>query len=305
MRAVRYDEFGDVDVLRIEDVERPIPGPGQVLVEIRAAAINPGEGTVRKGLLADKFPSTFPSGQGSDLAGVVVEVGPDADTFAVGDEVLGFTHDRASHADFVAVPTAHLVPRPAGVPWPVAGALYVAGTAAYASVAAVAAGPGDTVVVSGAAGGVGSIAVQLARHAGAPVVGIASEANHDWLAAHAVLPVAYGDGVVDRVRAAAGGRVDAYVDTFGLDYVEQALELGVAPSRINTIINFPVVEKYGIQCRGNESASTPEVLAELAALVDKGVVEVPIAAVYPLDEVRAAFQEVEQRHTHGKIVLIP
>jgi NADPH:quinone reductase-like Zn-dependent oxidoreductase len=166
MKAVQFHEYGGVDVLRVEEVPRPTPGPGQVLVEVRAAGIQPGEVMIREGARHKRWPATFPSGQGSDLAGVVVEAGPEVRGFAVGDEVLGFTHSRASHAEFVVVDDVHLVVRADGLPWDVAGSLYVAGTTAYATVFAVDPVPGDTVVVSGAAGGVGSLAVQLRRVGG-------------------------------------------------------------------------------------------------------------------------------------------
>ncbi len=191
------------------------------------AGINPGEAKIREGLLAQRWPTTFPSGEGSDLAGVVEELGADVTGIAVGEEVLGFTDNRASHAELVVVEADNLIPKPSGVSWEAAGSLYVVGATAWAMVHAVAAGPGDTVVVSGAAGGVGSVAVQLAKVAGAMVIGLASEANHPWLSAHGVIPVSYGEGVADRIRAASGGRVDAFLDTQGGGYVELALELGV------------------------------------------------------------------------------
>jgi NADPH:quinone reductase-like Zn-dependent oxidoreductase len=212
---------------------------------------------------------------------------------------------RASHAELVVVEAANLIHRPAGVPWEAAGSLFVAGTTAYATGRAVAAGPGDTVVVAGAAGGVGSIAVQLAVRAGASVIGLASEANQQWLADHGAIGVAYGDGVADRIRAASGGRVDAFIDTVGGGYVELALELGVRPDRIDTIADLAASEKYGVKAEGSAVAASVEVLAELAGLIDKGLLEIPIAAVYPLADVQAAFAELDRGHTRGKIVLRP
>lgn len=303
-KAVRFDEYGDIDVLKVVEVPRPVPGPGQVLVEVRAAGINPGEASIRTGVFAQRWPSTFPSGQGSDLAGVVAEVGAGVTGVAVGDEVIGFTDNRASHAQFVVVAEADLTPRPAGVSWEEAGSLYVAGTTAFAAVRAVAPRRGDTVVVSAAAGGVGSLVVQLAKASGATVVGLASAANHEWLRGQGVIPVAYGEGVADRIREVAG-RVDAFIDTFGGGYVELALDLGVAPDRINTIFDFEAAARYGVKTEGNAEGGTAAVVAELAALVEKGALEVPIARVYPLDEVQAAFRELSARHTHGKIVLRP
>jgi NADPH:quinone reductase and related Zn-dependent oxidoreductases len=148
------------------------------------------------------------------------------------------------------VEATDLARKPAGVSWDVAGALFVAGTTAWAAVRAVALDEGDIVVVSGAAGGVGSLAVQLAEDAGATVIGLASEANHEWLTAHGVIPVAYGDGMAERIRTAASGRIDAFIDTYGDGYVELALELGVETERIDTIIDFAAVEKYGVKGRG-------------------------------------------------------
>jgi NADPH:quinone reductase-like Zn-dependent oxidoreductase len=305
MRAVRFDRYGGTDVLKVACAERPVPGPGQVLVRVKAAGINPGEASIRAGLLHSRWPATFPSGEGSDLAGVIEQVGDGVDQFSVGDEVIGFTNDRASHAEFVAVPADQLTRKPPDVSWEAAGALFVAGATAWACVRAVSLAPGDTVVVSGAAGGVGSLAVQLAKLAGATVIGLASERNHRWLADHGVIPVDYGEGVADRIREAAGGRVDAFIDTFGADYVELALALGVGPERIDTIINWEAAQKYGVKTDGNAAGASAEVLAELAALIDQGKLEVPIARVFPLEQVGEAYRELELRHTRGKIVLKP
>jgi NADPH:quinone reductase-like Zn-dependent oxidoreductase len=304
-RAVKFDKYGGLEVLQVVEVARPTPGPGKVLVRVRAAGINPGEAMIRKGMLADRWPATFPSGQGSDLAGIVEEVGPGVANVAVGDEVIGFTNERSSQAEFVLVESGNLVPRPANVSWEQAGALFVAGTTAYAAVRSVGLSAGDTVVVSGAAGGVGSIAVQLARNAGARVIGLSSDANHKWLADHGVIPVTYGEGVEDRIRAATGGKVDSFIDTFGGGYVELALKLGVAPNRIDTIIDFSAAAEYGVKTEGNHEAANADVLAQLAGLMAAGRLEIPIARVYPLAEVRDAYRELEQRHTRGKIVLEP
>ncbi|MEU2872192.1 NADP-dependent oxidoreductase [Streptomyces olivoreticuli] len=304
-KAVRFTEYGGIDVLKVVDVGRPSPGHGQVLVKVVTAGINPGETKIREGLLHDRWPAAFPSGQGSDFAGTVEETGEGVDGFAPGDEVIGFTDRRASHAEYVLAEATELIHRPAGVPWEQAGALFVAGTTAYAAVRAVALAPGDTVVVSGAAGGVGSLAVQLARQAGATVIGLASEPNHAWLTAHGTIPVRYGDGVADRIRAAADGRVDAFVDTFGDGYIELALDLGVRPDRIDTIIDFAGAEKHGTKAEGSAKAAGAEVLGELAALADQGRLEIPVAKVYPLVDVRDAYRELERQHTQGKIVLKP
>ena len=304
-KAVRFDHYGGIEVLKVVEVTRPVPGPGRVLVRVKAAGINPGEAAIREGRLAERFPATFPSGEGSDLAGIVEEAGEGVQGFAPGDEVLGFTNDRASHADLVAAEADKLVPRPPSVPWEVAGALFVAGSTAYACVSAVAPREGETVVVSAAAGGVGCLAVQLAQRAGAKVIGLAGEHNHAWLAGHGVVPVLYGDGAARRIKEVAEGPVHAFIDTFGAGYVDLAVRLGVRPERIDTIANWDAARKYGVKTEGSAAAARAEVLAELAGLIAEGHLEVPIARVYPLEQVRDAYEELEKRHTRGKIVLRP
>ncbi len=304
MKAVRLERYGGVDVLNVVDVPTPPPGPGQVLVQVKAAGINPGEAKIRDGSLHARFPAMFPSGEGSDLAGVVTQLGPDVTGVAVGDSVIGYTDNRASHAEYVLVEAGHLTPKPDAVPWDVAGSLFVAGVTAYAAVRAVAPAVADTVVVAGAAGGVGSIAVQLAARTGATVIGLAGPANHDWLAGHGVLPVAYGDGVADRIRAAAP-TVDAFIDTFGADYVQLALDLGVSPVRVDTIVNFGAVSEHGVKAEGSAAGASAATLAELAGLVAARELEIPIAATFPLADVRDAYRLLASGHVRGKIVLIP
>jgi len=304
MKAVRLERYGGVDVLNVVDVATPPPGQGQVLVQVKAAGINPGEAKIRDGSLHARFPAMFPSGEGSDLAGVVTQLGPDVTGVAVGDSVIGYTDNRASHAEYVLVEAGHLTPKPDAVPWDVAGSLFVAGVTAYAAVRAVAPAVADTVVVAGAAGGVGSIAVQLAARTGATVIGLAGPANHDWLAGHGVLPVAYGDGVADRIRAAAL-TVDAFIDTFGADYVQLALDLGVSPVRVDTIVNFGAVSEHGVKAEGSAAGASAATLAELAGLVAARELEIPIAATFPLADVRDAYRLLASGHVRGKIVLIP
>jgi NADPH:quinone reductase-like Zn-dependent oxidoreductase len=304
MKAVRFDEYGGIEVLRVAEVPIPEPTQGEVLVQVKAAAINPGETKIREGLLHARYTATFPSGEGSDLAGIVTKFGPEVGGVAVGNEVIGFTNRRASHAEFVAVSVQDLTAKPAQVPWEVAGSLAVAGGTAYAAVRAVSLQLGDWVAVSGAAGGVGSIAVQLARRAGAQVIGIAGPAHHAWLAAHDVIPVTYGEGLADRLRAAGLG-LDAFIDTHGDGYVPLALALGVKPGRINTIADFAAVRQYGVKSDGSSAGMSAAILAELAGLIASGHLDVPIAATFALDEIQAAFALLEQGHTLGKIVLLP
>jgi NADPH:quinone reductase-like Zn-dependent oxidoreductase len=307
MRAVRFDHYGDAGVLEVLNVPRPSPGSGEVLVQVKAAGINPGEATVRNGEVHDRWPASFPSGQGSDLAGVVAEAGPGVRAFAVGDEVLGFTHQRASHAEYVVVPEDQVTLKRPAVSWEAAGALFVAGTTAYAAVRAVELKTGDTVAVSAAAGGVGTIAVQLAKRSGATVLGIAGGGNDEWLSSHGVIPVNYGADLAARLSTAAPGhRIDAFLDLFGSGYVELAVsDLGVPPHRVDTIKDYAAVGKFGVKADGNLDADNAGVLAELANLIAVGELSVPIADVFPLEEVQQAYRLLEQQHTRGKIVLLP
>jgi NADPH:quinone reductase-like Zn-dependent oxidoreductase len=307
-RAVRFDRYGGRDVLYVADVDMPSPGPGEVVVEVRAAGINPGEAAIRSGAMHQMFPATFPSGEGSDLAGVVTAVGPGVTEFRVGDEVLGFSFRRSSHATHAAVPVHQLIRKPPQLSWEVAGSLYVVGATAYAAVRAVAPQPGETVAVSAAAGGVGSLVVQLLALRKARVLGIAGPGNADWLRAHGVTPIPYGPdrhGLEARLREAAPDGIDAFIDLFGPEYVQLAVDLGVAPERIDTIISFQKAGEVGAKTEGSTDASTREVLAEMADLIVTGAIDFEIAATYPLDRVADAFEELEKRHTRGKIVLLP
>jgi NADPH:quinone reductase len=305
-RAVQIDRYGGVDVLELREVVLPEPGPGQVIVRVRAAGINIGEAKMRAGLVRAIFPLTFPSGQGSDLAGVVEETGAGVTSVTVGDEVIGYTDNRASHAEYVLVEASNLTPKPPQVPWEVAGALFVAGATGFATVRAVAPTAGEIVVIAGAGGGVGVFAVQLAVRTGARVIALASERHHDWLRARGAVPIFYGDGVSDRIiTAAEGAPVAAFIDLVGGGYVELALELGIPTDRIDTVIDFPAIRQYGVKGDGGASAASAATLAELAALIAAGDLVVPIQRTYPLEQVREAFTELEAGHIAGKIVLIP
>ncbi|MDQ8045812.1 MAG: NADP-dependent oxidoreductase [Solirubrobacteraceae bacterium] len=305
-KAVRFEEYGGVEVLHVAEVETPTAGAGQVLVRVKAAGTNPGEQAVREGVFHDRWPATFPSGQGTDFAGIVEAIGEGVSGVAAGDEVIGWSDDRASQAEYVVVEAGQLTAKPAEVSWEVAGGLPIVGFTAQATIDAVEPKAGDTVVIAGAAGGVGSVAVQLAVRTGATVIGLASKGNHDWLASHGAVPVTYGDGVEERIVAAAPeGRVDAFIDLFGGGYVELALRLGVAKDRIDTIIDFAAVEEHGVKGEGQAQAQSAAVLGDLAGLIAAGELELPVERTYPLEQVQDAYRELGKRHTHGKIVLIP
>jgi NADPH:quinone reductase-like Zn-dependent oxidoreductase len=304
MKAVRFDKYGDRSVLYIAEVDEPTPTEGRVVVKVRAAGINPGEAAIRGGAMEARFPSTFPSGEGSDFAGVISAVGPDVEDFIVGDGVLGWSFERSSHAEYVSVPADQLIHKPAALGWLEAGGLYVVGVTAFAAVDAINVQEGDIVAVSAAAGGVGTLVVQLLLLRGATVLAIASESNHQWLEAKGAIPVAYGENLKADLQAAAPTKIDAFIDLFGPEYIDLALDLGVAPERIETIISFARAAEVGAQTKGSGDATNTEVLAYMADLVASGQIEFPIAATFPLEQVSNAFELLEQGHTHGKVVLV-
>ena len=299
-RAVRFDRYGPEAVLDVVEVPRPAPARGEALVQVVTSSINPGEITIREGGIGD---DALPSGQGSDLAGRIVELGEGAGGWSVGEEVIGWTDSREAQADYVNVPAGQLTTRPPAVSWEQAGSLYVAGCTAYGMVEAVAPRAGETVAVAGAAGGVGSIAIQLLRARGAHVLGIAGPANDDWLAAQGVQPVNYGYRFAERLRATAPDGIDALLDAHGDGYVQLAFELGVPAERIVTIIDFEAAEARGAKIVFGHEVASAEMLGELAAAIDRGELAIPIAATFPLEQVREAYARLAERHTQGKIVL--
>ena len=300
-RAVELNAYGGVDQLRIVDVAKPEPKAGEVLVRVVAAGTNPGEISIREGYLKEMFPMDFPFGQGTDFAGRVDAVGPGVSEFAPGDEVLGWTFQRAAQADYVVSGPANLIRKPVALDWFRAGSLFIVATTAVGAVRAVSLKPGDVVAVSGAAGGVGSLAVQLARRTGARVIGIASDDSADFLRSVGVEPIAYGDGLEERLRALAP--IDAFIDLFGGGYIDIALKLGVAPQRINSIIDFAGAQKAGAKTDGSAAAASRDTLATVANLIAWGEIVMPLTAIYPFALLRDAYTELARRKARGKIVL--
>jgi NADPH:quinone reductase-like Zn-dependent oxidoreductase len=302
-KAVQLTAYGGVDQLRIIDVPKPEPKPDEVVVRVVAAGTNPGEISIREGLLAKMFPRDFPFGQGTDFAGRVDSVGTDVVGFAPGDEVLGWTDQRAAHAEYVASSPAKLIPKPPALDWFRAGSLFVVATTAVGAVRAVSLKPGDVVAISAAAGGVGSLAVQVARRAGARVIGIASDENAKFLHSLGVEPLAYGDGLADRLRTLVPNGIDAFIDLFGGGYVELALSLGIARERIDTIIDFAGAQKHGVKAEGSAAAASRETLAHVADLIAWGEILMPLTAIYPFESLQEAYTELARRKARGKIVL--
>ena len=302
-KAVQLSAYGGSDQLKIIDVAKPAPKGGEIVVRVIAAGTNPGEIAIREGMLKDMYPREFPFGQGADFAGRVEAVDAAVTQFSVGDEVLGWSEERSAQAEYVVSRPERLIAKPPALDWFRAGSLFVAGTTAVAAVRAVALAPGEVVAVSGAAGGVGSLAVQLARRTGARVVGIASKENARFLSSLGVEPVAYGDGLGERLRAIAPQGVDAFIDLFGGGYVDTAITLGVTPDRIDTIIDFPAAAKHKVKTDGSAAAGNRETLAEIADLIAWGEIVMPLAGIYPFSKVKDAYVDLARRKARGKIVL--
>jgi NADPH:quinone reductase-like Zn-dependent oxidoreductase len=305
-RAVIYETFGGPEVLQLREVPEPHASPGEVRVRVTAVGLNPMDwGLAARPEAAARFGLTLPSGFGYDFAGVVDEVGAGAAGFAVGDRVYGGALARAA-ADFVVMKGAGdaaeaLLHTPDGVSDVVASTLPVAGTTAAAALAAVGLRSGDTVLIGGAAGGVGVFAVQLARLAGAAVIGTAAEGTFEFLRELGVEPVAYGTGLADRVRALAPGGVTAATDLFGTETAEAALALGVPPERISTVAAGPN-PPGGVRATGGIDAE-PDALDRIAAAIAAGRITVPIAGVFPVERLREAVALQAGRHVHGKVVV--
>ena len=304
MRAVRFDEYGDESVLEVREVADPQPGEGEVVVRVVTAGTNPGEVGIRSGALAERWPTTFPEGEGSDLAGLVAAVGPGVTGLAIGQPVIGLSDSRNAQAELALLPAGRVVPKPGAVGWDVAATLFVAGTTAQALLQEVPVETHDTVVVAGAAGGVGVFLTQLAVGTGATVIAVAGEANHGWLQAHGATPVPYGDGLDERLRAAAPGGVTAFFDLFGSGYADLAVALGVPVERIATIADFGAAERLGVRVTGMSALRDPaEGVRQLAAIIAGGGFDVPIKARFPLERVQDAYREVSKRSGLGKVVL--
>jgi len=297
MRAVRYDLWAGIDGLEVVERPDPVASAGMAVVRVLSAGINPATLSALHG--AGYVP-------GRDLAGEVATVGDDVRGVTAGDQVLGRVQDWWAHAELVAVPAGQLLRKPGRLPWDVAGSLYTPAMAGLASVQAVVPRPGGLVVVSGASGGVGLTAAQLARRCGASVIGLASADKASWLTAHGITAVAYGNGEKERILSAAGGQqVDAFIDAAGSGYVALALDLGVAADRINTVADFATARELGARTMGTQDAGGMAAFGELAGLAASGALDFPVAATYPLADVRQAYRSVAERRLFGRIVLHP
>lgn len=302
-RFVRFDECGSPAVFHLVERDIPQPGHGEVRVRVVVAGLNPVDHKLAASPEAlASYGRSVPSGNGNDFAGVVDGLGSGVERFATGDHVYG-GHRFHAQADYLVAPAEILHRVPDGLTLEQAGALDIAGRAALASVAAVEAGPGDTVVVSAAAGGVGVLAAQLARRAGAVVIGTAGDRNQEFLRELGIIPVLYGEGLRERVLAAARGPVTAVIDTHGRPTLELALELGVSPARVNTIADRPFAAQHGFRGVGGQDATLAQ-LAELGEWIARGEIVLPIDSIWPIERVVDAYEHLIEGRLRGKVVLV-
>lgn len=313
-RYVVATAFGGPDVLSVLDEELAAPGPGEVLIDVRAAGINP----VDAKLYSDterSDDSKLPLRLGFEVAGVVRAVGPEAvgpsGPVSVGDKVIAF-RVSGGYADQLLVPATTIVPKPAEAGWEQAAGLMLAGTTAVHALAVTAVRTGDTVLVHGAAGGVGLMAVQIAKARGAHVIGTASAGRHQFLRGWGVQPVEYGQNLAEQVREIAQDGVDAAIDAVGTDEaIEVSLELVSDRRRIATIVAFERAQRDGFQALGGGPGADPgtelrdAARLELVSLVEEGQLEVLVDQSFPLADVALAHGKLLQGHTHGKLVLVP
>ncbi len=312
-RRMLATAFGGPEVLTLVDEPLEAPGPGEVAVTVRAIGTNPVDYKLFAAG-ADKDPSRLPMTVGAELAGIVTAVGADAmgpaGPFQVGDEVIGYPVPGA-YADAVVVDAGALVPKPPTLSFEEASGLLLTGVTAAHAISATGVEKGDTVVIHGAAGGVGLLAIQLARLAGARVLATAGPASQSLVAAMGAEPVPYGDGLLERLESLAPDGVDAAIDLVGTD---EALDVSVAlvadRARIATIAGFARGPGLGIKVLGNGPGGDPGTALRRAArlrlveLAGSGALSVTIAATYPLEQAAEALAELARGHSHGKIVLI-
>ncbi|MFI7615750.1 NADP-dependent oxidoreductase [Nonomuraea terrae] len=301
MRAAAFAEPGGPEALKVMELPAPQAGPGQVRVRVRAAGVQPFDAAVRAGWLPPYLPDLpYPRVPGNEFAGVVDQVGPGVTGVAAGDEVLGFSRLFA-YAECVVAPATDVAPKPAGVPWEVAGGLTAAVQTAELAIDGIGLADGETLLVHGAAGAVGTAAVQIARRRGATVIGTAREANHDHLRSLGAVPVVYGEGLADRVRALAPGGVDAALDGAGGHALEVSLELVADRRRVVTLVEHGKAGRLGVRVVQGER--TAERLGRYAALYAEGAFAFPVRRAYPLEDAAGAHREIETGHGRGKVVL--
>lgn len=297
-----YDALGNADVLQLRTHDLPSPGPGEVTVEVISAGISHIDGFLRTGR-ESAWEEDWPRRSGSEFAGVVVARGEGVSTFSVGQDVIGHVSSGA-HATYLNVPIAALVRKPREVTWEVAGGLYLAGATALTVLDELRIGADDTVVISAAAGGVGSIEAQVAKHLGAKVIGTCGERNFDYLRQLGIKPVKYGDGLADRIRRAADGRpITAMIDNFGKDGHELLPELGIPAGRYRSSADRRDIELRLLDSDPEAVASGTDLLRRAAELARVRAFTLLVSGFYPLAEIADAYNDLDKLHSRGKVIL--
>ncbi len=300
MRALQFTAYGGPEVLEWAEAPAPHPGLGQIRIAVRAASVNPIDWKKFAGLLSSGQPMAGTGYLGYDAAGVVDEVGEGVEGVSAGDEVLG--RGQNTQAEYAVLDSWAAKPR--SIDWAVAAAAGVAGETGERGLRLLGVKPGDTVFIDGGAGGVGSAAVQMAVAGGARVIASSSEANHDYLREIGAVPVRYGDRVADRVRAAAGGPVDAVFDVAGKTPVEDLISLVPEASQVVTIANF-AAGAAGARVTGGGADSQPmQAMALVAGLLAQNKLVIKVQT-FPFDRAADAYRISQQGHVRGKLVLVP
>ncbi|ATO12655.1 alcohol dehydrogenase [Micromonospora sp. WMMA2032] len=300
-KIVVFNEYGGPEVLHLVDAPDPEAGAGQVRIRVKAAGVQPFDCATRRGDFAAYNPLTFPVRLGNEVAGIVDQVGDGVTGFADGDEVIAYL-DMQGYADTVVVPAEQVGHKPAKMPWAEAGVLTASGQTAYTALDELRVGAQDTLLVHAAAGGVGSFAVQLAKARGAQVVGTASERNHDYLRSLGAVPVTYGPGLADRVRAAVPQGITCALDAIGGEALDVSLELLGSTERIVTIADWARSAQLGIRRIGTERSA--QKLDDLTRLWSEGKLVVEVAETVPLSRAAEAHCLVETGHVRGKVALV-
>lgn len=301
MKAAVFSSFGPPEVLQLTVLDTPQAGPGEVRVRVKAAGVQPADCAVRSGWTPPGAKVELPQIPGNEFAGVIDQVGEGVADFSIGSEVLGFRM-LGCYAEYIVVSANQIVPKPQDMPWEAAGVMSASGQTAHTALEELGVSKGDTVLIHAAAGGVGTAAVQLARELGATVIGTASERNHDYLRSLGAIPVTYGDGLVERVRALAPNGIDAAFDAAGGDALHASVDLVKDKNRIGTIVAFDLVEQLGVRwIRSKRSASR---LADLVDLFSQGKLDIHIRKTFPLSQAAEAHREIENGHGRGKVVLM-
>ncbi|MBB5912535.1 NADPH:quinone reductase-like Zn-dependent oxidoreductase [Nocardia transvalensis] len=298
MKAVRFDHFGGPEVLAIVDLPEPHPGPGEVRIAVRAAGVNASDWKKRQGLMDEELPQTL----GHEAAGVVDELGEGVADVAVGDRVFGFSAEPAAQAESVVL--SHYAPIPPSLDFAAAAAIPAALETATRAIDQLGVRSGHTLLVSGASGSVGSAAVQLAVARGARVIGTASPANHEYLRSLGAEPVAYGDGLAERVRALALEGVDLALDVAGSGVLPELIDLAGGPEHVMTLADFAGAQEHGVRFSRGDAGRAIHAIGEIGELIESGRFSLPVAQTFPLAEVAEAHRVGEKGHARGKLVLV-